>query len=143
MSVSALNLAAIRSALADVLETVPGIRSAAGWPTEQIGATPFAFVGFLDDAITAGSVETHLYSLPITVLIQRKGANLPAEVLAAEAIIPDVLAAIRANQTLGLPDVYRVEPMRIRGGVFSYASVEWTGIELRVDIKQSFHASYA
>lgn len=143
MSIAAMSIAAIRSGLADVLESVPGIKSAAGWPTEQIGATPFAFVGFLDDAITAGNRETHLYSFSITVLVTRKGANLPAEVMAAEAIIPDLLDAIRNNQTLGLPDVYRVEPIRIRGGVFTYANVEWTGIELRVDIKQSFHASYA
>lgn len=136
-------IAAIRAGLETVLEGVSGIKSASGWPTENVGAVPYAFVGFDDDTITASNRELHIHHIPITVLVDRKGGNLVNQVKAVEGTINAVLAAIRANQSLGLTDVMRVEPMRIREGVYGFANTDYVGFILDVDIKESFAATYA
>jgi hypothetical protein len=138
-----VNVPAIREALGQLLAGVEGIRGASGYPPEQVGAVPFAFVGFLRDVPTMGNRELHLYTLPITVLVNRKGANLGAEIRATEALIPTLLDAIRANQDLGIQGVYRVEPTRIDEGVYQFANVDYTGFVMTVDVKETFGATYA
>ena len=137
-----MNVSAIREGLAALLAGIPSIKGSSGYPPEGVGAVPFAFVGFFDDAPTMGNRELHLYSFPVTVLVQRKGANLASEVRAVETVIPELLAAIRADQDLGLIDVYHVAPTRITEGVFSFAGTEYTGFVATIEVKESFGVSY-
>jgi hypothetical protein len=98
-----MNLEDVRAALETMLVEIPSIKSASGYPTENIGASPFAQVGFIREEVTMGGAELSLYIAPITVGVARLGGNLPNQVRAIESIIEEMKDAIRPNQTLGLP----------------------------------------
>jgi hypothetical protein len=133
------DLPAIRAGLRTVLAGADGIKSASAYPTENIGAVPFAFVGFDDDTVATDSRETHLHRLPITVLVDRKAGNLVNQVKATEAALPNVLAAIRADQDLGKPnEIARVEIRRIRQGIYKHAEIDYVGFIVDVEILESF-----
>lgn len=134
----------IRQALEAMLVNVDSIKSASGWPTENVGATPYAFAGFDLDAVTSGQRELSIHTLPITVLVARKGANLPNQLKAVEAVIEELKAAIRANQSLGMPTfVSRVQYTRFEEGIYTFAGNEYVGFIATVDIKTYRAVSYA
>lgn len=134
----------VRAALESMLDGIPAIKSASGYPTENVGAQPFAFVGFDDDAVTMGNRELSIHTLPITVLVARKGGNLPNQIKAVEAVIEELKAAIRANQSLGMPSfVNRVQYTRIDEGIYQYAGVDYAGFVATVDVKTHRAVSFA
>lgn len=136
-------MADLRQPLEDMLRSIDGIKSASGWPTENVGAQPFAFVGFDDDAITAGNLELDLHTVDVTVLVDRKSGNLPNQIRATESLVDDFKAAVRANQDLGLPtQVGRVQYLRIREGVYQYAGVDYVGFIATLQIKEMTAVSY-
>lgn len=126
----------IRAALESVLLGIESIKSASGWPTDNVGAQPFAFCGFDDEAVTMGGRELSIYSVPITVLVARKGGNLPNQVKAVQAVIEELKDAIRPNQSLGLPGfVYRTAYTRFEKGIYSFAGTDYVGVIATLDIK--------
>lgn len=140
-----MNIGPIREGLQAMLESVAGIKGASGWPTESVGSPPFAYVGFDTATVTvAAGLETWLHTLPINVLVNRKGANLPNEMQATEDVIAALLAAIRADQDLGQPGIVGyVLPEQITEGVFQFAGVDYTGFVLSVEVKETAGVSYA
>jgi hypothetical protein len=138
-----VSILAIRDALEPLLAGVQGIAAASGYPAEVVNVVPYAYVGFADDAITGGARELHLYLLPIFVLVDRKGANLRNQVIAVETLIEPVLSVLRSNQSLGLNDVARVQPVRVRSGVYQQSGTDYVGFVVDVEIKESFPASYS
>jgi hypothetical protein len=139
-----MDMSDVRGALETMLNGVDSIKSASGYPTENVGSTPFAFVGFDLDAVTSGQRELSIHTLPITVLVIRKGGNLVNQVKAVEAVIEELKAAIRANQSLGMPTfVSRVQYTRFEEGIFTFAGNEYVGFIATVDIKTYRAVSYA
>jgi hypothetical protein len=139
-----MGISDVRAGLEVVLANVAGLAAASGYPTEAIGAVPFAYVGFDDDAITGGARELHLHLLPIMVMVDRKAGNLKNQVVAVEALIEPVLAALRSNQDLGgLIEVARVQPIRVRSGVYTHAGTDYIGFVVDTEIKESFAATYS
>lgn len=139
-----MSIAQIRAGLETMLLSA-GMRSASAYPTENVGTTPFAFVGFDDDTPLMGNKELHLHTLPITVLVERKGGNLPNQVKAVEAALDTLMAAIRVNQTLGTGDlVSRVQPVRIQEGVYAFGGpgMDYVGAIVTVEVKETFAATY-
>lgn len=132
----------VREGLAALLVGVEGVKSASGYPTENTGAEPFAYVGFDDDAIVASQRELDLHQLPIYVFVTRAGGNLPNQVKAAEALIGPIRDAMRTTNTLGGAVVDRIEPTRVREGIYSHAGVDYVGFILDVTIKESRGVSY-
>jgi hypothetical protein len=131
-----MSIDVVRAALETVLLEVPEIKSASGWPTEHPGAIPFAFVGFDDEEITMAQREITLYELDVTVLVNRKGAHLPNEIRATEALIEPIKAKLVAKNRLGRADVIdAVRYTRVRGGIFEYAGNQYTGFVLSLQIK--------
>lgn len=139
-----MDMSDVRAALEEMLVGIESIKSASGYPTENVGAQPFAFCGFDADAVTSGQRELSIHTLPITVLVARKGANLPNQLKAVEAVIEDLKAAIRANQSLGMPTfVSRVQYTRFEEGIYSFAGTEYVGFIATVDIKTYRAVSFA
>lgn len=134
----------VRAALEEMLVGIDSIKSASAYPTENVGAQPFAFVGFDDDAVTMGQRELSIHSLPITVLVARKGANLPNQLKAVEAVIEELKEAIRLNQSLGMAQfVNRVQYTRVEEGIYSFAGTEYVGFIATVAIKTHRAVSFA
>jgi hypothetical protein len=123
-----VDISDVRAALETMLIGIDSIKSASGWPTENIGAQPFAFAGFDVDDVTMSNRELSLHNLPITVLVARKGGNLPNQVKATEAVIQDIKAAVRTKQHLGMPTfVDRVQYTRFEQGIFNYGGNDYVG----------------
>jgi hypothetical protein len=139
-----VNLSDVRAGLEAMLDSVPSIASASGWPVEQVNAVPAAFVGFNDAEITMAGLELSLHRLAITVLVQRKAGNLKNQVIAVEAVVDDVLRAIRANQDLGYPnDVNMVRYDRWQEGMYQVGSVDYVGFLLDITIKTTQAVTFA
>lgn len=138
-----MSMADIRDGLEAMLESVDSIRSASGYPVEQVNAVPAAFVGFDDDDIRMANVQQDFHALPVTVLVQRKAGNLRNQMIAVEAVIEDLTAVIRANQTLGLPNlVNMVRYTRAREGVYEMGQVPYVGFILDLTIKTTQEVSF-
>ena len=144
MSVPDDPIAAVREALEAVLLEVEGINSASGWPVEQSGAIPFAFVGFVDDEVTFGAQrQLDMLVFEITVLVHRKGAHLPGEVRSTEAFIAPLQRQLRKRYNLGIPYlVDRVQYTRIRSGIYDYGGTKYTGIVMQVVVKTHSNVSF-
>lgn len=126
----------VRAALEKMLFDIVSIKSASGYPTENVGAQPFAFVGFDSEDVTMGGAELSIHTLPITVLVTRTGGNLVNQTKAVEAVIEDVKDAVRPNQSLGLPGfVYRTVVKRIDEGIYNYAKHDYVGFIATLEIK--------
>lgn len=131
-----MDMSDVRAALEEMLVGIESIKSASGYPTENVGAQPFAFCGFESDAVTMGGRELSIHTLPVTVLVARKGANLPNQVRAVEAVIEELKDAIRPNQSLGLPGfVYRTAYTGFEEGIYSFAGNEYVGFIATLEIK--------
>lgn len=135
-------LSAIRDGLEVVLDAIAAIASASGYPTEKVGATPHAMVGFDDDAIRmGGDVETHIHTIDVSVLVGRKGM-LPNELRATEDVIDAVYVGIRANQSLGgTAGIVRVVVTRTREAIIGIGNVEYVGFVATVEIKENRYVS--
>lgn len=137
-----MDMSDVRAALEEVLVGIESIKSASGYPTENVGAQPFAFVGFENDVVTMGGRELSVHAVPVTVLVARKGANLSNQVKAVEAVIQDLKDAIRSNQSLGLPGfVYRTAYTVFQEGIFTFAGNEYVGFIADLEIKTHTNVS--
>lgn len=138
-----MSMQQIRQGLETMLEGIPGVKSASGWPVEQVNAAPAAFVGFDDDTVTMGNLELDMHALPITFLVQRKAGNLKNQVVAVEALIDDFKAAVRANQKLGLPDlVAGTRYTHIREGIYEMGGTPYVGFIADITVKTTQAVSF-
>ena len=130
-----MGIAGVRAGLEAVLAGVEGIRSASGWPTENVGPPVSCYVGFDDDAIVGGARELDLHQLPVYVFVERAGGNLVNQVKATEGVITAMRDALRANNRLGgVADHVRV--LRIREGVYEHAGQPYVGFIMDIEVKE-------
>ena len=130
-----MGIADVRAGLETVLSGVEGMRSASGWPTENVGPPVSCYVGFDDDQIVQGAVELDLHQLPIYVFVQRVAGNLVNQVKATEDVITAMRDALRANNSLGgVADHVRV--LRIREGIYEHAGQPYVGFILDIEVKE-------
>jgi hypothetical protein len=132
----------IRTQLAAVIGGASGITTVMPYPPEQLATNGAAWIGFFDDAVMFSNREVHLYTVSVDVVVNRN-ARLAAALEATEPVIDAVLAQLRANQSLGMNDVARVEVTRVRQGTLKVGDVEHVGFEITLQIKESFGATYA
>lgn len=134
----------VRGALEATLAEVSEIKSVSGWPTDQVGSLPYAFVGFDDEDITGGQRELTLFNLELTVIVTRKGSMLVNETKTTESIIEPIKAKLRMKRRLGIPYfVDDVRYTRVRGGVFEYAGTQYTGFVMTLQIKTHKGVSFS
>lgn len=96
-----MSLTAIRAAAAAVLTSATDIALVAPAPPNQSPQiTPMAYFGEATWTVEQGAVETWTYTLPLTVLVNRRGL-IADELAATEPLIQQVVAAFRDNFTLG------------------------------------------
>lgn len=97
-----MNVIAIRAAMAEVLESVPGINSASGYPPDNIGTLPAAWCGLLDTVVSyTASMEDDEHTVPVVVVVERVAGRLGSNLKAVETIQEAFMATMRAN--FGLP----------------------------------------
>jgi len=139
-------IAAIRAALANVLASdatllAAGLTGVDAYPPASV-RNGGAWVGFVDDEVEFGPRELHLYTVPVTFVV-----NLNAQhqrgLQATEPMIDAALAALRANQGLGVNTVMRTEVTRVQQGVWDVGSTQFVGFQLTLLIKESFGATYS
>lgn len=129
---------AIREALADKLAEVDGINQALAYPPTQVNVNGTAWVGYFDTAITSGNLEVQIHQVPITVWVKLNSQHKQG-LQATEPTIDAVLDKLRMNQTLGLPDVHRVQAIGYRQGVWEFAgNDQWIGFQISLEIKESY-----
>jgi hypothetical protein len=130
-----MGIADVRAGLETVLAGVDGVRSASGWPKENVGPPVACYVGFDDDVIIQGASELDLHQLPIYVFVQQTGGNLKNELIATEGVITAVRDALRANNSLGgVSDHVRV--LRIQEGVYEHAGQPHVGFIMDIEVKE-------
>lgn len=128
----------IRQGLAAVLVQAEGINSVEEYPPPTLTGNGMAWVGFFDDAVTMSNREIHEILVPITVVVLRN-AKIPEALAATEPVIQQLLELIRANQTLGLETVYRVEYVRVQQGIWRVGDgLPYVGFQITLKIKDSF-----
>lgn len=138
-------ITAIREALTSVL-TDPalrdlGLKTVEPYPPAKL-AGGSAWIGFFDDDVHASQRELHIYTVPLTVVVQLNAQHRQG-LQNTEPLIDAVLAVIRVNQKMaGAPEVYRVEPVRIQQGVWMVGQVEFIGFQVTLVIKETFGATY-
>lgn len=137
-------ITAIREALAGVLAADATLKAAG-----LTGVDPYppasvrnggAWVGFFDDAVEFGPRELHIYTVPVTFVV-----NLNAQhqrgLQATEPLIDAALAVLRANQGLGSATVMRTEVTRVQQGVWDVGATQFIGFQVTLQIKESFGAT--
>lgn len=133
---------AIREALAAVLAGVDGIQQSLAYPPTKVAINGTAWVGYFDTAITAGNLEIQIHQVPITVWV-RLNSQHKQGLAVTEPTIDAVLEALRQNQTLGLPDVHRVQAIGYRQGVWEFGgNDQWIGFQVSLEIKEAFGVEY-
>ena len=141
-------ITAIRTALAGVLAAdatliAAGLTSVDPYPPAAV-RNGGAWVGFFDDAVEFSPRELHLYTVPVTFVVNLNGQHQRG-LEATEPMIDAALAVLRANQGLGISTVMRTEVTRIQQGVWAVGGVgngEFIGFQLTLQIKESFGATY-
>jgi hypothetical protein len=133
----------IRQGLENVLNGIESIKSASGWPMEQVNAVPAVFVGFIPQDVTMANLELSLWRVPVTFLVQRKAGNLKNQVKAVAAVVDDFKVAIRAHQDLGLPTlVSGMRYERFDPGIYAMGNVDYVGVIARLTIKTTEAVSF-
>lgn len=139
-------ITAIREALASVLAgdaglQAAGLKSVDAYPPASI-RNGGAWVGFFDDAVEFSQRELHLYTVPVTFVV-----NLNAQhqrgLQATEPTIDAALAALRSHQGLGIETVMRTEVTRVQQGIWDVGGTQFIGFQLTLLIKESFGATYS
>jgi hypothetical protein len=124
----------VRTALEDVLQGVGGIRSASGWPGQNLGPAPACFIDFDDDVIVQGASELDLHQLPVYVFVQQTGGNLKNELIATENVITAMRDALRGSTLGGVADHVRV--LRVQEAIYEYASQPHVGFVMSIEVKE-------
>ena len=128
----------IRQALAAVLVQAEGVNVVEEYPPATITGNGMAWIGFVDDPITMGNQEIHELIVPVTVIVNRKG-NVQEALQATEPVIDSMLELIRANQTLELPTIYRVQYVRVQQGIWRVGDgLPYVGFQVTLQIKDRF-----
>lgn len=137
-------ITAIREALAAVLAEDAGLQavgltSVDPYPPASI-RNGGAWVGFFDDAVEFSQRELHLYTVPVTFVV-----NLNAQhqrgLQSTEPMIDAALAVLRSHQGLGIATVMRTEVTRVQQGVWDVGGTQFIGFQLTLLIKESFGAT--
>lgn len=139
-------ITAIRTALRDLLaDDIPlknlGLKNVDEYPPATI-RNGGAWIGFFDDAVEFSQRELHLYTVPVTFVVNLNAQHRQG-LQATEPMIDAALAVLRAHQGLGLQDVMRTEVTRIQQGVWSVGNDQFIGFQLTLLIKESFGATYS
>ena len=136
-----MSILAVRAALTAVVAAVPGVNEARAYAPDKVGMMPLAY---LEDAlamVTEGmSHEVCDWTLPLTLVVQRV-VDYGGEMAAAEALMDDVLAAIRADYTLG-GTTFGVRLTDVREGQLRIAEVPVVGMTLTFRIKTKTTVTY-
>lgn len=123
----------IRDAIATVVKNVSGMAGCSSHPVDTVGSVPYAWLGDDTDTIMMGALEIHQHQLPLNVVVARKGLY-GQELRAVEALEEAILAAFRANITLGgLVNLVSVEQKR--QGQVLVAGEPWTGFSYLLVVK--------
>lgn len=129
-----MGVAAIRAAAAAVLDGVPALAEVLAYPPDNVGPIPCAWFNEARAVVTMGASEVWEWTLPLTVVVARK-AVYGQELAAVEALIDDLMTAIRANYTLnGL--TYGLNLVAAREGTVGIAGVDHVGFTLEFRVKE-------
>ena len=82
-------------------------------------------------------------TLPMDPFVVNLNAQHQRGLQATEPMIDAALAALRANQGLGVNTVMRTEVTRVQQGVWDVGSAQFIGFQLTLLIKVSFGATYS
>lgn len=97
-----MNVIAVREALAEVLESVPGVASANAYPPDAIGPLPCAWCGLLDTTVDyMAGMEDNEHTVPVVVVVERVAGRLGRNLRALETVQEAFMTTMRAN--FGLP----------------------------------------
>lgn len=136
-----MSILAIRAALTTIVAAVPGVNEARAYPPDKVGVVPLAYLGDAVAMVTEGlSQEVVDWSLPLTLVVQRV-VDYGGEMAAAEALTDAVLAAIRADYTLG-GTTFGVRLTDIRQGQLRIAEVPVVGMTLTFRVKTKAAVTY-
>ena len=136
-----MSILAVRAALTAVVAAVPGVNEARAYPPDTVGVMPLAYLGDALAMVTEGmSQEVCDWTLPLTLVVQRV-VDYGGEMAAAEALMDDVLAAIRADYTLG-GTTFGVRLTDVREGQLRIAEVPVVGMTLTFRIKTKTTVTY-
>lgn len=136
-----MSIAAIRAALTAIVAAVPGVSEARAYPPDTVGVMPLAYLGDALAMVTEGmSQEVCDWTLPLTLVVQRV-VDYGGEMAAAEALLDAVLAAVRADYTLG-GTTFGVRLTDVREGQLRIAEVPVVGMTLTFRIKTKTTVTY-
>ena len=136
-----MSILAVRAALTAVVAAVPGVNEARAYPPDKVGMMPLAYLGDALAMVTEGmSQEVCDWTLPLTLVVQRV-VDYGGEMAAAEALLDAVLAAVRADYTLG-GTTFGVRLTDIREGQLRIAEVPVVGMTLTFQIKTKATVAY-
>ena len=138
-----MNVVAIRTAMADVLESVPGIASASGYPPDNIGPLPAAWCGLLDTTVSyMAGMEDNEHTVPVVVVVERVAGRLGSNLRALEAVQEAFMVTMRQN--FGLPTFVGANPVnsamvqRIRQDTIQIGSTPYIGFVADILVTHKF-----
>ena len=138
-----MNVVAIREAMAEVLKTVPGIKSASGYPPDNIGPLPAAWCGLLDTQVSyMAGMEDNEHLVPVVVVVERVAGRLGSNLRAVETLQEAFMATIRQN--FGLPAFVGENPVnsamvqRVRQDTVQIGSTPYIGFVADVLVTHKF-----
>ncbi len=129
-----MGVARIRTAAAGIVRGVGGINEVLAYPPESVGSLPVAWFGNAVATVRMGASESWTWDLPLTVAVARK-AVYAMEAAATEALIDGLMAAIRANYTLG-GESNGLNLVELREGVVNIANTDLVGFTMRFMVKE-------
>lgn len=138
-----MNIIAIREAMGELLDSVPGISSASGYPPDNVGTLPAAWCGLADTPVdyTAG-MEVNDHTLPVVVVIERTAGRLGSNLRAVEVLQEAFMVTMRAN--FGLPQFVGDNPVnsavvqRIRQDTIRIGGTPYIGFVADVLVTHKF-----
>lgn len=138
-----MNVIAIRAAMAEVLESVPGINSADGYPPDNIGTLPAAWCGLFDTPVSyMAGMEDNEHLVPVVVVVERVAGRLGSNLKALETVQEAFMVTMRAN--FGLPTFVGDNPVnsamvqRVRQDTIQIGSTPYIGFVADVLVTHKF-----
>lgn len=141
-----MNVIAIRAAMAQVLDSVPGITSANAYPPDTIGSLPAAWCGLLDTTVEyMAGMEDNEHTVPVVVVVERVAGRLGSNLRALETVQEAFMTVMRAN--FGLPQFVGANPVnsvmvtRIRQDTVQIGTTPYIGFVADVLVTHKFGVS--